>query len=93
MHERGLQLPKVVGQQHDFLMVAIDTGNFILAYEEDLEEGLGSEYERLWVEDVPLVLASDASVVLRRERFGEYSTALRGAFFSIRKPSTLLDPL
>jgi hypothetical protein len=38
MHERGLQLPKVVGQQHDFLMVAIDTGNFILAYEEDLEE-------------------------------------------------------
>ena len=70
MHERGLQLPKVVGQQHDFLMVAIDTGNFILAYEEDLEEGLGSEYERLWVEDVPLVLASDASVVLRRERFG-----------------------
>ncbi|WP_460389353.1 hypothetical protein [Thermus thalpophilus] len=47
MHERGLQLPKVVGQQHDFLMVAIDTGNFILAYEEDLEEGLGSEYEKL----------------------------------------------
>jgi hypothetical protein len=38
MHERGLQLPKVVGQQHDFLMVAIDTGNVRLAYEEDLED-------------------------------------------------------